>query len=68
MNENNSTRTPLLNNSNYPVWSEDMQAILRGKGLWRLVSEKEKHHNSDANKQEEWDDKADKACVSRMGF
>ena len=39
-----------------------MQAILRGKGLWRLVSEKEKCHNLDANMQEEWDNKADKAC------
>ena len=39
-----------------------MQAILRGKGLWRLVSEQEKCHGSDTNKQEEWDDKVDKAC------
>src|SRR5882672_8428944 len=56
------TKIPLLNESNYPTWSEDMQATLRGKGLWRLVSEQEKCHGSDTNKQEEWDDKADKAC------
>src|SRR5882672_1826580 len=56
------TKIPLLNESNYPTWSKDMQATLRGKGLWRLVSEQEKRHGSDTNKQEEWDDKADKVC------
>ena len=39
-----------------------MQAMLRGRGLWRLVSEPEKCHTSDPDKQEEWDDKADRAC------
>ena len=39
-----------------------MQAVLREKGLWRIVSEQEKKHPSDADKQEEWNDKADKAC------
>ena len=62
MNEINPTKIPLLNKSNYSTWSENMQAILRGKGLWRLVSEQEKCHGSDTNKHEEWDDKADKAC------
>ena len=39
-----------------------MKVVLREKGLWRLVSEQEKRHSSDADKQEEWDNKADKAC------
>ena len=46
-----------------------MRAVLRGKGLWRLVSEQEKRHSSDANKQEEWDNKANKACdLLTLGF
>ena len=57
-----NTKIPLLNESNYSTWSEDMQAMLRGKGLWRLVSEQEKCHGSDPNKQEECDNKAEKAC------
>jgi len=44
------------------TWSEDMQAMLRGRGLWRLVSKQEKCHRLDPNKQEEWDDKADRVC------
>jgi len=39
-----------------------MQELLRGKGLWRLVSEQEKRHGSDEENQNEWDDKADRAC------
>jgi len=51
-----------LNKTNYQTWSVEMQAVLREKGLWRIVSEQEKKHPSDADKQEEWNDKADKAC------
>ena len=39
-----------------------MQAVLRGKGVWRMVLEQEKKSTSDADKQEEWNNKADKAC------
>ena len=39
-----------------------MQATLRGRGVWRLVSKKEKHHLLNPEKQEEWDDKADRPC------
>jgi len=42
--------------------SRNESGTKRKKGLWRLVSEQEKRHSSDADKQEEWDDKADKAC------
>ena len=49
-----------LNKMNYQTWSQEMK--LRGKGLWRLVSEQEKKHASDPSKQDEWDDKSDKAC------
>ena len=38
-----------------------MQATLRGRGLWRLVSEQEKCHESNPDKQEEWDNKVDRA-------
>ena len=31
-----------LNESNYPTWSQEMWAMLRGKGLWRLFSERKK--------------------------
>ena len=62
MAESNLIKIPLPNKMNYQVWSQEMKAVLRGKGLWRLVSEQEKRHTSDTEKQEEWDGKADKAC------
>jgi len=62
MSDNNLSIICPLNESNYPTWSKDMQAMLRGRGLWRLVSKQEKCHASDPDKQEEWDDKADRAC------
>jgi len=40
-----------LNESNYPTWIQEMWALLRGKGLWRLVSDKEKRHSSEEEKQ-----------------
>ena len=51
-----------LNKTNYQIWIQEIHAVLRGKGLWRLISEQEKKHSLNANKQEEWDDKAAKAC------
>jgi len=62
MSDNNLPKIYPLNESNHLTWSEDMQATLRGRGLWRLVSKQEKCHPSDPDKQEEWDDKADRAC------
>jgi len=51
-----------LNEINHSTWSQEMHALLRGKGLWRLISEQEKRHGSDKEKQNNWDDKADCAC------
>ena len=62
MSDYNSPKISPLNESNYSTWSEDMQATLRGRGLWRLVSKQEKHHTSNPHKQEKLDDKADRAC------
>ena len=62
MSDNNSPKISPLNKYNYPTGSKDMEATLRGRGLWRLVSKQEKCHRSDPDKQEEWDDKADRAC------
>jgi len=59
MAESSLVKIQLLNETNYQTWSQEMHMVLRGKGL---VSEQKKKHSSDANKQEEWDDKADKAC------
>ena len=33
-----------------------------GKRTMEASIEQEKHHRSDPNKQEEWDDKVDRAC------
>src|SRR5882724_7294730 len=62
MSDQNLSKISSLNESNYSTWSKDMQATLRGRGLWRLVSKKEKLHPSNPDKQVEWDDKADRAC------
>jgi len=62
MAESGLIKIQSLNETNYQTWSQEMKAVLRGKGLWRLVSEQEKKHTSDPDKQDKWDDKADKAC------
>src|SRR5882672_9633628 len=62
MAESGLIKIQSLNEKNYQTWSQEMKAVLRGKGLWRLVSEQEKKHASDPDKQDEWDNKADKAC------
>ena len=62
MTESGLKKIQPLNETNYQTWCQEMKAVLRGKELWRLVSEQEKKHDSDPNKQDEWDDKADKAC------
>jgi len=39
----------------------EMWVVLRGKGLWRISSKQEKKHPSHADRQEEWNNKANKA-------
>jgi len=62
MAESSLIKIQPLNETNYQIWSMEMWAVLRGKGLWRIISKQEKKHPLDADKQEEWNNKADKAC------
>ncbi|KAH7905564.1 hypothetical protein BJ138DRAFT_980074, partial [Hygrophoropsis aurantiaca] len=50
-----------LSNSNYASWSGEMKALLKERGVWRLVNRSEERPKQDAAKQEEWDTRADKA-------
>ncbi|EGN94930.1 hypothetical protein SERLA73DRAFT_61923, partial [Serpula lacrymans var. lacrymans S7.3] len=51
-----------LSGTNYPQWSDEMQAWLMTKGLWRLVSGTEKRPETDAEAQEKWELRAEKAA------
>jgi gag-polypeptide of LTR copia-type/Domain of unknown function (DUF4219) len=57
-----------LGSTNYNQWSGDMQAYLRANQLWRIVSGTKKRPEKDETKQEDWDDKAEKAagCIYLM--
>jgi len=67
MAESSLVKIQPLNETNYQIWSQEMHAVLKGKGLWRLVSEQEQRHSSNANKQEESDNKADKGYGLLVG-
>ena len=41
MSSEQNHRIKPLNGLNYSTWSEEMKALLRSKGLWRLVNGKE---------------------------
>ncbi|KIK18707.1 hypothetical protein PISMIDRAFT_108919 [Pisolithus microcarpus 441] len=50
-----SDQTPCikpLNGTNYSTWSEQMKALLRSKGLWRLVAGTEAHPTAAGDNQD----------------
>jgi hypothetical protein len=57
-----------LGPSNYNQWSGEMQAWLRANQLWQIVSGQKprppasSHNEKEIEKQEAWDDKAEKAA------
>lgn len=51
-----------LGATNYNVWSGDMKAWLRANQLWRIVSGDKKRPEKDETKQDEWDEKKEKAA------
>jgi hypothetical protein len=53
--EQHNHRIQPLNGNNYTTWSEEMKALLRSKGLWRLVDGKEMRPSTPAKEQEAWD-------------
>jgi hypothetical protein len=55
-----------LNGNNYITWSKEMKALLRSKGLWRLIDGKELRPSAGAKEQEAWDIKQDKAAGELM--
>jgi hypothetical protein len=55
-----------LNGNNYITWSEEMKALLRSKGFWRLVDGKELCPSAGAKEQESWDIIQDKAAGELM--
>ncbi|KAI0077277.1 hypothetical protein K474DRAFT_1752053 [Panus rudis PR-1116 ss-1] len=65
-NTNSSSTTitfPLLSAHNYSTWKSDVQAALRSKGLWRIVSGSiSKPDDKEAEKLEAYLDKADRAA------
>jgi len=64
VSESQSHRMQPLNGNNYTTWSEEMKALLRSKGLWRLVDGKEKRPTTGDKEQESWDIKQDKLLAS----
>ncbi|KAF9235508.1 hypothetical protein BU15DRAFT_51317, partial [Melanogaster broomeanus] len=54
MSSEQSHRIKALNATNYSTWSDEMKALLRSKGLWRLVVGTEARP-SDAAAQPAWD-------------
>jgi hypothetical protein len=60
--EQHNHRIQPLNGNNYTTWSEEMKALLRSKGLWRLVDGKEMRPSTPAKEQEAWDIKQDRAA------
>jgi len=54
------------NGNNYTTWSEEMKALLRSKGLWRLVDGKERCPTTGDKEQEAWDIKQDRAAGELM--
>ncbi|KAF9242397.1 hypothetical protein BU15DRAFT_44056, partial [Melanogaster broomeanus] len=65
MSSEQSHRIKALNATNYSTWSDEMKALLRSKGLWRLVVGTEARP-SDAAAQPAWDAKQDKAAGELM--
>ena len=55
-----------LNGTNYITWSEEMKALFRSKGLWRLVDGKETHPTIASPEQTAWDIKQDRAAGKLM--
>ena len=55
-----------LNGNNYTTWSKEMKALLRSKGLWRLIDGKETRPSTPAKEQEAWDIKQDWAAGELM--
>ena len=64
--EQHNHRIQPLNGNNYTTWSEEMKALLRSKGLWRLVDGKETRPSTPAKEQEAWDIKQDRAAGELM--
>jgi hypothetical protein len=64
--EQHNHRIQPLNGNNYTTWSEEMKALLRSKGLWRLVDGKEMRPSTPAKEQEAWDIKQDRAAGELM--
>jgi hypothetical protein len=64
--EQHNHRIQPLNGNNYTIWSEEMKALLRSKGLWRLVDGKEMRPSTPAKEQEAWDIKQDRAAGELM--
>ena len=62
MDSTTSTTITLLSKHNYQTWKRDISALLRSKGLWRIVDGKSLCPSSDEEKIEAWQDKASKAA------
>ena len=64
--DHHSHRISPLIGTNYTTWSEEMKALLRSKGLWRLVDGKDIRPTSAGADQDAWDIKQDKAAGEIM--
>ena len=62
MDSTTSTTITPLSEHNYQTWKRDISALLRSKGLWRIVDGKSLCPSSDDEKIEAWHDKASKAA------
>jgi len=64
--EHQSHHIQALTDTNYTTWSKEMKALLRFKGLWRLVNGKEKRPGTAGTEQDAWDVKQDRAAGKIM--
>ena len=62
MDSTTSTTITPLSEHNYQTWKRDISALLRSKGLWRIVDGKSLCPSSDEEKIEAWQDTASKTA------